>query len=349
MTKFLLFTGVLAISSMGFTQGNFIPNLNPTPGPVGFGLTAPPMAGAHHLQIHGTTDYCVLDNGDPQFPLPESTSCFGMTSRLSMTNSTTGEGMYDGMLLRMSGLSFYFNNQENENISFKTGGSFFSLKGSTNDAWFGASSAVSGVNYGAVNIQTSSNNGLYIKTTNSNSYGMAINTDGNSSPGLNVVTNGPNSYGMSISTDAYGSLGLKINTAAYNSTGIMINTNHVNSYGIRIQSTVLNGIAISVLGGSNTNFVVQSNGFVFARKYTTTLANIPDYVFKPNYNLMPLSDLRHYIEVNQHLPNIPSAKEYEETGVDLGELNRLLLEKTEELTLYILQLEERMRKLEKEK
>ena len=99
--------------------------------------------------------------------------------------------------------------------------------------------------------------------------------------------------------------------------------------------------------GTDRNFSVQANGHVFARKYTTTLANIPDYVFNSDYNLMPLSDLRTYINTNKHLPNIPSATEYEETGVDLGELNRLLLEKTEELTLYILQLEERLSKLEK--
>ena len=47
------------------------------------------------------------------------------------------------------------------------------------------------------------------------------------------------------------------------------------------------------------------------------------------------------------MPNIPSEKEFQKNGVDIGELNRLLLEKVEELTLYILQLEERISKIEK--
>lgn len=73
---------------------------------------------------------------------------------------------------------------------------------------------------------------------------------------------------------------------------------------------------------------------------------IPDYVFGPNYDLMSLPELRKFVQEKHHLPNIPSAAEYAQNGVDLGELNRLLLEKTEELTLYILQLEERLKALE---
>ena len=62
---------------------------------------------------------------------------------------------------------------------------------------------------------------------------------------------------------------------------------------------------------------------------------------------MSFTDLRSYVATNHHLPNVPSAKEYEKNGVDLGEMNRIQLEKIEELTLYILQLEERLTKLEK--
>lgn len=62
---------------------------------------------------------------------------------------------------------------------------------------------------------------------------------------------------------------------------------------------------------------------------------------------MSLDELKSYITTYKHLPNIPSAKEYEERGeLDLGELNLKLLEKVEELSLYILQLEERMKALE---
>lgn len=136
-----------------------------------------------------------------------------------------------------------------------------------------------------------------------------------------------------------------------NDNGIYVRSTEAGKYGISFQMAQNDDLAIRVVnptsGAGDYSFAVQSNGHVYGRKFTTTLNNIPDYVFRPDYKLMPLQDLRSYIQENEHLPNIPSAKEYEETGVDLGELNRLLLEKVEELTLYVLELEERMNAVEK--
>jgi hypothetical protein len=73
----------------------------------------------------------------------------------------------------------------------------------------------------------------------------------------------------------------------------------------------------------------------------------PDYVFQPNYALMPLGDLRTYLCENSHLPGIPSAAEVEEKGgVEVGDLQVRMLRALEEQALYILQLEERLRVLE---
>jgi hypothetical protein len=122
-------------------------------------------------------------------------------------------------------------------------------------------------------------------------------------------------------------------------------------YGVRVKASTNSDDALQVFGANSTikNFKVTGAGEVFARRYTTTLNNIPDYVFEPNYKLLTLDELRSYITTNKHLPNVPSANEFAETGVDLGELNRLLLEKVEELTLYILQLEDRTKRLEDQK
>ena len=62
---------------------------------------------------------------------------------------------------------------------------------------------------------------------------------------------------------------------------------------------------------------------------------------------MPLAALQEFIKANHHLPNIPSATQVEQEGLDVGEMNRKLVEKVEELTLYILQLEKRLSLLEK--
>jgi hypothetical protein len=62
-----------------------------------------------------------------------------------------------------------------------------------------------------------------------------------------------------------------------------------------------------------------------------------DYVFADEYKLPTLEEVQKHIEKKGHLPNIPSASEVKANGIELGDMNRLLLEKIEELTLYIIQ------------
>jgi hypothetical protein len=94
------------------------------------------------------------------------------------------------------------------------------------------------------------------------------------------------------------------------------------------------------------NFKVKGNGYVYAREVEITMTNFPDYVFEKDYDLMSLDNLRTHIKENKHLPGIKSAKEVKANGIGQGELSKLQMEKIEELTLYILQLEERIKKLE---
>jgi hypothetical protein len=100
-------------------------------------------------------------------------------------------------------------------------------------------------------------------------------------------------------------------------------------------STVPNGYKMAVDGKLITEEVkVQLSG------------NWPDYVFAKDYKLLSLEEVQKHIREQGHLPNIPSAKEIEANGVELGEMNKLLLEKIEELTLYILKQEKRIETLE---
>lgn len=75
--------------------------------------------------------------------------------------------------------------------------------------------------------------------------------------------------------------------------------------------------------------------------------NWPDYVFEPDYKLLSLEELRSFIKQHKHLPGVPSAKEVEENGVPVGEMNALLLKKIEELTLHILELNKTNMELQK--
>ena len=73
----------------------------------------------------------------------------------------------------------------------------------------------------------------------------------------------------------------------------------------------------------------------------------PDHVFADEYELLPMTNLRAYLRMHQHLPGIPSAKEVDEKGgVEVGDLQRRMLETIEQQALYILQLEERLGRVE---
>jgi len=111
-----------------------------------------------------------------------------------------------------------------------------------------------------------------------------------------------------------------------------------------------------VSGVSTEVFRVFGNGVVcakkiFAEKIEVTLSTMNNYwydhVFYPDYNLRPLSDLEQYIKQNNRLPEIPSAKEVQENGLDLGDMQGKLLLKIEELTLYTIEQQKLIEALEK--
>jgi len=76
---------------------------------------------------------------------------------------------------------------------------------------------------------------------------------------------------------------------------------------------------------------------------------IGHYVFDDTYELMPLKELESFIESFKHLPGIPNKVEVQENGINLGVMNKRLVEKIEELTLYIIELEKRISTLERKK
>jgi hypothetical protein len=88
------------------------------------------------------------------------------------------------------------------------------------------------------------------------------------------------------------------------------------------------------------------NGDILATKVKVTQNGWPDYVFGKDYHLPRISELEQYILKHQHLPEVPSATEVTKDGLDLGDMNKRLLQKIEELSLYIIQLDKKNQELE---
>lgn len=98
-----------------------------------------------------------------------------------------------------------------------------------------------------------------------------------------------------------------------------------------------------------TGYAVSVNGKIACEEVLVQdAASWPDYVFDDNYNLMSLEDLEKSINKNNHLPGLPAAKEVEDNGFELADMQRKVLEKVEELTLYTIEQDKQIRRLQQE-
>ncbi|MCU0319416.1 MAG: hypothetical protein MUE88_05000 [Flavobacteriales bacterium] len=107
------------------------------------------------------------------------------------------------------------------------------------------------------------------------------------------------------------------------------------------------GIGTEPPTNSNSIYKLYVGDGIATRDVKVTAQNWPDFVFEPDHALLSLPDLRTYLKQEKHLPGIPSATEVAVAdGVELGDMQRRLLRTVEEQALYILQLEERLARLE---
>jgi hypothetical protein len=123
--------------------------------------------------------------------------------------------------------------------------------------------------------------------------------------------------------------------------------NHLGIYGrISGWSLVMNTVTGNVgIGIFNPTQKLAVNGTIRSKEVIVENTGWPDYVFDNAYKLKPLDEVEKFIALNKHLPNIPSAKEVEEKGLSLGDMQKKMMEKIEELTLYIIELKKELEML----
>ncbi|AXT59062.1 hypothetical protein D1816_01410 [Aquimarina sp. AD10] len=114
-----------------------------------------------------------------------------------------------------------------------------------------------------------------------------------------------------------------------------------------IQRMVIDHLGNVGIGTTAPDSKLTVKGKIHAEEIKVDLSvPAPDYVFKKDYDLLTIAQVQQHIKEKGHLPNIPSAKVLETEGVDLGLMNMKLLEKIEELTLYTIDQENKIKKLE---
>ncbi len=103
------------------------------------------------------------------------------------------------------------------------------------------------------------------------------------------------------------------------------------------------------IGAMNPKYTLSVRGKIGADEIIVEDVNQwADFVFAKDYKLMPLSEVESFITENNHLPDVPSEQDVKENGINVAEMNAKLLQKVEELTLYVIEINKENKKLREE-
>ncbi len=166
---------------------------------------------------------------------------------------------------------------------------------------------------------------MYIGTA----FGWLIPTCNNYIEGLSVGTNAMGRQYFNVDAHAYFRRDLLVNGATTINNKATINGN-----------TSVTGGDFVVYAANSVNPLLklnQADQTLYARAIQVQTTAFPDYVFDANYHLMGLHEVENYIAQNHHLPQMPTACEAEANGVNVADMQNKLLQKIEELTLYMVQ------------
>lgn len=182
-----------------------------------------------------------------------------------------------------------------------------------------------------------------VKNSGTNYGDLALNFDGGNvgigmgaaAPTTKLDVNGT-IHSNGLNTEAGFELGpLKTGTALLPYIDFHYGPGIVEDYNVRIYNDANNTLSISSMSSANT--IVRVAGNIITKKIKVTQTPWADFVFADDYKLPPLMEVENYIKSNKHLSEIPSAEEVKKNGIDVGEMNQKLLQKVEELTLYLIQ------------
>jgi hypothetical protein len=102
------------------------------------------------------------------------------------------------------------------------------------------------------------------------------------------------------------------------------------------------------IGKNNPTDKLEVNGQIHAKSVKVNLKEWADYVFEDGYDLTRLREIEKYINTYGHLPEVPTTEEVQQNGIELGQMNTLLLKKIEELTLHLIEKDHQVEKLQKQ-
>jgi hypothetical protein len=315
-------------------------------GNVGIGTTSP----TELLQVYSAGQYPRISvqstsaTGAPGFDLRDASGTPKFTWHYDIGNGFMGffqEGVGNRMVINNNGsvgIGTSFPNAKLHIISQGAGTAGLLIQGQNGDNWLPYSDGKNYLRGTTVLADVGSNVGIGTPTPNAK-----LHINGNGGSNVDLLVNGRITTG-----DASSAGGMYVNSAQSMFVGQSSSTalGFYNNGAWRL--TVDNNGSVGI-GTTSPDAKLAVAGQIHAQEVKVSLTVPgPDYVFEKDYKLTSLEEIKNYIDQNKHLPEVPSAKEMEKNGIQLGEMNMLLLKKIEELTLYTIELNKRMNSLEKE-
>lgn len=145
---------------------------------------------------------------------------------------------------------------------------------------------------------------------------------------------------QSLSFGNYTTFGTSINSstesADHNSYALQFLTQETHATGL-VEKMRVSANGNVGIGTATPQEKLSVNGKIRAHEVKVQTSNWPDYVFEESYKPRTLEEIEKFVRVNKHLPEVPSAKVVEKEGISLGEMNKILLKKIEELTLLLIE------------
>lgn len=202
-----------------------------------------------------------------------------------------------------------------------------------------------GSNYGLFSVVDENNSGSYAAFL----YGKVYCT-GNVGIG---VTNPQAQLHVDFGEDAEPAGGGFIISGSTSSTNIAIDNNEImarsngavsklflNNDGGDISMCYAGGNVMIGASAPATGYLLTVDGKVICEELKVQMSeNWPDYVFEEDHVMPSISELKSFVAENKHLPGIPTATEVKENGISVGEMQRKMMQKIEELSLYVIQLQ----------
>jgi hypothetical protein len=173
-----------------------------------------------------------------------------------------------------------------------------------------------------------------------NIEGVKLGQYGNGAAGLEFINhvNLNESYGIRLMANVDQAPGLQIQYAGQTTSEAGLN------YSTGIYMATNGHVGIGTLSPASYHLAVEGN--LGARKVVVTQAAWADYVFDSSYTLRSLPEVAAFIKTNKHLPDVPAARTIEKDGLDVGDAQRLMMQKIEELTLYLIEQDKKIKVLE---